>query len=144
MALPCINLQDLYGRRCRIAFEPGHGPLCRAPWLMVIPCKYGHIGPWGTDTLCASVEGHARVALKLKALPCVEIVQDGDFGEMTVEFRPEDFRQVAKIMRPRSRRRLSEAHRQKLLEAGAGFRFARGSNGPSAAPGREFSDQDDA
>jgi hypothetical protein len=60
------------------------------------------------------------VARQLAALPGVRIHQDGGIGgEMTFLFDVTLFDQVALIVKPRRRRRLSEAHRDKLSAAGA-------------------------
>jgi len=49
----CINLKELLGRRYRVTYEESyradHGPGARTadPWLMIVPCRYGHIFPHG-------------------------------------------------------------------------------------------------
>jgi len=62
----CVNLRERYGRRYRVTYEPSyhpeHGPNARIhdPWLMIVPCRFGHIFPHGGSTLAASVDGYPR------------------------------------------------------------------------------------
>jgi hypothetical protein len=131
----CLNLKRRFGRRYRVTYEESywaeHGPGAWAedPALMIIPCKYGHFFPWDTATLAASVDGHPNVAGRLRRLKCCRVVQGGDLGELTVSFDVADFPQVARITRPRRRRRLSEPARRRLAEAGAKTRFQPGTRG---------------
>ena len=55
------------------------------------------------------------MANKLKALPSTTVAQDGDDGA-TVVFHARHFDEVARIMKPRKRRRLSASERQKRAE----------------------------
>ena len=57
--------------------------------------------------MAASVNRCPKIAGKLRRLGCVEVVQDGDFGELTATFDVDDFRKVAKVMRPRRRRQVT-------------------------------------
>jgi len=125
----CINLRERFGRRYRVEYEESYfaeyGSHARVedPAYMILLCKYGHIYPAGGNLLAASVDGHPIVANRLGRLPCCRVEQDGDFGELTVVFDVADFDTVARIMRPRRRRRLSAAHRDRLVAAGAASRF---------------------
>ena len=124
-----INLRRRFGRRFKVKYEPayeaehGRGARVEDPWLMVLPCRYGHLYPFGGTLLAASVDGHPNVAGVLRRLRCCRIHQDGDFGELTVVFDVADFPKVAKIMKPRRRRVLSEEARQALLQASQATRF---------------------
>jgi len=110
--MKCIDLQKRFGKRYRIEYEEsyraerGKSARAAAPWLAIIPCKRGHIFPWGGDKLAASTNNSGPTARKLKALAFVTVVQDGDDG-ITVTFPVERFPEVAKLMKPRRRRRLS-------------------------------------
>ena len=125
-----INLRRRFGRRFRVRYEPayeaeyGRGARVEDPRLMIIPCKYGHFYPFGGDTLAASVDGHPNVAGVLRRLPCCRVHQDGDFGELTVVFDVSHFPKIAKIMRPRRRRRL-KLSREQRQEIGQRLRQAR-------------------
>jgi hypothetical protein len=120
----CVNLKEQFGKKYRVTYEEsyhadrGAGARIADPWLLIVPCRYGHIFPHGTDTLAASVDGHPTVAGMLRRLPCCQIHQDGDFGELTVIFGVADFAKVARIMRPRRRRVISEAERDRLRAMG--------------------------
>jgi len=58
---------------------------------------------------------------KLLALGC-SLVQDGD-KEWTVTFSPDLFEQVAQVVAPRKRRKLSPEQRAKQVATLAAFRF---------------------
>jgi hypothetical protein len=103
-AAECINLRERFGRRFRIAFEEGykHRHVPREnhdPWMLVIPGKNGHIGPWGADTLVACTHKRGGKAAELRALDCVTVVQDGSDG-INATFHPRDFDRVAAIIEP--------------------------------------------
>jgi len=120
----CINLQKRFGRRYRVAYEEsyyaefGSRITREVPELMILLCRYGHIYPAGGTMLAASVDGHPNVAGRLRRLKCCRPHQDGDFGELTVLFDVADFAEIAKIMRPRRRRQISEAERSRLRNIG--------------------------
>ena len=117
----CINLKERFGQQYRVTYEEsyyadrGVGARATDPWLMIVPCRFGHIFPHGGDRLAASVDGHPNVAGALRRLPCCRVHQDGDFGELTVLFDVADFDKVVQIMRPRRRRQVSAAERERLL-----------------------------
>lgn len=112
------DLEALYGHKYKITLEEAYyaeRPEFRQQekvWHMLIPCKYGTIGPWGTDTLVASTFGPGAIANRLKRLSGVTVWQDGDDG-VSVVFLVPMFQTIAKIIRPRSKRRLSESERTK-------------------------------
>jgi hypothetical protein len=114
IAIDCINLRKRFGKRYRVRHEESwhaEGRRNASPELMILPCKYGHFYPWGGRMLAASVDGYPRIAAGLRRLGCVEVVQDGDFGELTAIFDVDDFGRVAKIMRPRRRRQVTPEQR---------------------------------
>ena len=110
--------------------ERGAGARAADPWLMIVPCRAGHICPWGPSTLAASTNGRGSTARKLAALDFATVCQDGSDG-VTVLFPVEKFPEVAALMHPKCRRRMTEERRQRLVEAGAKYRF---SNGVHVAP----------
>ena len=103
----CIQLSERFGKRYRVQYEEsytadrGHGARAEDPHLLIVPCRYGHVFPWKDDWLAASIDGHPNVAGVVRRLSCCRIVQDGDFGELTIVFHVKDFAKVARIMRPR-------------------------------------------
>jgi hypothetical protein len=77
--MECVNLLECFGRRFRIGFEDGytyqHVPRrCLDPWMMLIPCRHGHIGPWGGELLVACTSKRGGVARALAVLDCVQVV----------------------------------------------------------------------
>ena len=124
MTVQCVNLREDFGRRYRVRYEESyraeHGRgRTRDPWLMILDCRCGHFLPWGGNLLAASVDGHPNIAGRLRALSCCTVVQDGNFGELTATFDVADFQIVAKIMKPKKRRRrvMTPEQRERLLEA---------------------------
>jgi hypothetical protein len=126
VASACVNLKERFGGRFKVRSEEsyradrGDGARAEDPWMMILPCGYGHIFPHSGSLLAASVDGHSNVAGMLRRLPCCRVHQDGDFGELTVLFDVADLAEVAKIMRPRRRRQVSAAERARLV--GMGFK----------------------
>lgn len=131
----CVNLRDRFGQRYRIAHEESfRAERSRGtdPWSLVLRCRFGHIFPWGGNTLAASVDGHPKVAGRMRELDCVQVVQDGDLGELTVTFDAKDFAKVAEILRPRRRRQVTEEQREQLIA-----QLRRRNPGASEAPIKE-------
>ena len=127
----CVNLKERFGDRYKVTYEESYYAersrhTVVDPWLMIIPCKYGHIFPWGGELLAASVDGHPNIAGVVRRLACTTVRQQGDFGELTASFHVDDFDQLAKIMVPRRRRQVSETERNRLAEVGRRFRFQHG------------------
>ncbi len=115
----CVNLRERFGERYKVVYEEsyradrGERAFAPDPWLMTIPCRYGHILPWTADLLAVSVDGHPIMAGIIRRLSCCQVVQDGDFGELTVTFALDDFPKIAKIMRPHRRPQLSDEERDR-------------------------------
>ena len=95
------------------------------PWLQIVPCRVGHICPWGGSKLAAVTNTPGPTARKLAILSGASLWQDGSDGA-TVLFDVALFPQVARLMHPRRCRRLSDEQRAKLIEAGAKHRFSNG------------------
>lgn len=115
------DLAALFGKKYKIILEEAYyaeKPEFRQQekvWHMLIPCKYGTIGPWGTDTLVASTFKVGNVSAKLKKLPGIKIWQEGSDGINAI-FLVSIFDQVAKIMHPKRKIQLSEAERQRRAD----------------------------
>jgi hypothetical protein len=133
-----VNLKRRFGHRYRIESEESynseHGEHGRAedPWLMIIPAQHGHFYPHGGDTLGFATDRNGAVARRLRKLDFTEVLQDGDDG-INIAFPVECFEEVASIVKPKRRRRLSEQHKCRLLEAGRSHRFG-GGNGHRKPP----------
>jgi hypothetical protein len=111
-----IDLKARFGARYRMTLDES----ARTPgstredklWGRRIPCKYGHIGVWGSDTLSAHT-GRRMVVGRLAALPFVKVAQRGD-REITVTFAPEHIVPVAELLRARMRPALTDEQREVL------------------------------
>jgi hypothetical protein len=116
------------------AYFAQHGPRARVndPWLKIIPCRAGHICPWGGSTLAAVTDKAGPTARKLAALPGATLWQDGSDGA-TVLFDVAEFPRVAQIMHPRRRRAGSEKLCAHLRAVGAKTRFQHGVGSSGAA-----------
>jgi hypothetical protein len=111
-----INLMQRFGKRYRIgwdgAYNPKNVPRDKLdPWAMEIPCERGTIYPHGGNDLAVMVDHRPITAKRLAAIPGVELVQDGDH-EKTFVFPVELFPQIAKLVKPRRRRQITEANRE--------------------------------
>ena len=120
--MECINLQEQFGTRYRVTFDaaysPKHVPRDKLdPWAMQIPCQRGIVYPHGGDVLVAEVEGRRVTANRLRQLDCTTTYQEGD-SFLAVTFHAADFDEVAAIMKPRRRRQVSDAERQRLASIG--------------------------
>jgi hypothetical protein len=119
----CVNLRKTLGKKWRITWDPAYNPRHVAresldPWMMQIPCRGGMtIYPHGGTKLAVECDYHPQVARQLGSIPGVELVQDGDH-EKTFVFDVSLFDQVAAIVNPRRRRRLSAQHRARLTTSG--------------------------
>jgi hypothetical protein len=143
----CIDLKKRFGDRYQVTYEESyaaqHGKRAHkpGPWLMIIPCRNGHIYPQGGDLLAASTNHRSRVATRLIELPGVTVVQDGSDG-VNVAFPIAAFEQVAAVMKPRKRRKLSAKERAERDARLKRFRFPRASH--DAGDDQERDDTDGA
>ena len=134
----CINLKREFGDRFKVAYEESYaaerGNHARAedPWLMVILCQHGEIYPYGDDLLVASTKKAGSIARTLKALPYVSLYREGFCGSDLI-FPLDQFEAVAAIMKPRKRRRLSEAARRRAADRLRKYQFTKNNLGATAA-----------
>jgi hypothetical protein len=123
----CIDLQERFGEKYKIGKDPsywaehGKGGWAHDPWLLLIPCKFGHIYPQGGTTLAASVDGHCKIAGELRRLG-LKVHQSGSDGD-TLLFDVEQFKAVAKIMRPHRKPRQTEEQRAAAVERLKAYQF---------------------
>ncbi|HMF17667.1 MAG TPA: hypothetical protein VKE98_10705, partial [Gemmataceae bacterium] len=112
----CINLWERFGDRYRITFEEVATVRGRKgdPWLMQISCRLGTIYPHGGDLLALEIDYHDFTAARLRRLG-LEVVQDGD-REKTLLFGVDRFEEIAAIVQPKKRRRLTLEHRQASIQ----------------------------
>jgi hypothetical protein len=118
----CVNLQVRFGNIYRIVWDPAYDPdykhvprAKRDPWHMQIPCraKGVTIYPHGGNLLALECDGHYSIARRIAGLPGVTLYQDG-CGEKTYLFPLSMFKRIAAIVKPKRRRRMSEAQQQVL------------------------------
>lgn len=125
----CIDLKEQFGHRYRVIHEESYraerGDSARVhdPWLLTIPCKFGHIYPHGGELLGASTDHDGRIANRLALLPRVRIIQDGDDG-VNVVFHINELPNVASIMKPRRRRVLTAEQRNQRTERLRKYQFS--------------------
>jgi len=125
--MECINIRQRFGSRLRISYDPcyAHKGVRREnldPWMMQIPCQFGTIYPNGGDLLVVEMDNHNTMAKRVAAISGCELIQDGE-RERSVRFHVDAFDAVAAIVRPRRKRRISDAERQRLRDAGKRYRF---------------------
>ena len=122
-----IDLWRTFGDEFKITVDPSctNGMLRTDldPWYFQIPCKYGTIWPWGRRQIAIDIDYHDQIANKVRAIPGVWAAHDGD-REKTLVFDVSLFRQIANIVLPRKRRRLSADQRAACIEKLATYRFS--------------------
>jgi hypothetical protein len=113
----CVNLAARFGRDYKITHDPAARTRSqkRDPWLMQLPCrgKGVCIYPHGGPHLAVEVDGRPGLVKQLLAIPDVKLRQDGD-GEKTFLFPVGRFTEVAAVVKPHRRRRLSAEQRAEL------------------------------
>jgi hypothetical protein len=135
----CVNLLEMFGDRFRVSFDPAYDPdhVPRTkldPWMMQLLCERGVIYPYGGDRLAVEIDSRPQTAKAVGAIPGVVLYQDGS-TEKTFLFPLSLFDQVAGIVRPRKRRRLSDEQRAAFVSSGSATRFpSRGSDASQATP----------
>ena len=136
--MKCVNLKKQFGREykvvCEESYHSEYGANARTedPWLMVVLCQNGHICPWGGSMLAACTDKNGSIANLLRKNPLVNVVHDGDDGVNAV-FNMKHFDEIANIMKPRKRRRLSEAQKQKSVDRLRKYWPSKGQSVPEAA-----------
>lgn len=119
MILNPIDLKTLAAGRFKLASdeaaltEPGGK---KDPWYQVIPCRHGQIYPY-SDSLLAIHSKGSGIRRRLQAIDGLTIRNWSDDGEAIFLFPPALMDRVAEIVKPRRRKRLSEGHKARLIEA---------------------------
>jgi hypothetical protein len=104
-----IDLEVEFGRRWRIELDEAASGRRRDPWLLTIPCRNGHLYPAGPDLIGAATNRPGAIVRKLRAIPGVTVEADGTDGANVI-FTRAALRHVARVMKPRSCRKLSPSH----------------------------------
>lgn len=138
MTAECVNLKVRFGDRLKVTYEEsyvaerGDHAWAEDPWLMVIPCLHGEIYPYGDDQLVASTKVAGGIAKMLKALPFTMLHREGSDGADVI-FPVDRFMDVAEIMKPRRRRRMTEEAKQQMVERLRKYQFGKGQSRVSVA-----------
>ena len=104
-----IDLEAEFGRRWRIELDEAANGRRKDPWLFTVPCRNGHLDPAGPDRIGAATNRAGAIVRKLRAIPGVVVEADGDDGA-NFTFTRAALRHVARVMKPRSCRKLSPTH----------------------------------
>lgn len=137
-----LNLEVEFGRRWRIELDEAANGRRKDPWLLTIPCRHGHLFPAGPDLIGAATNRAGAIVRKLRAIPGVVVEADGTDGANVV-FTRAALRHVARVMKPRSCRKLSPAHAAALARGRNSKKPPSGGEIPSAGSpidGRPASD----
>jgi hypothetical protein len=115
----CINLIEVFGDKYRVSIdrESAEGPRDKDPWLQEIRCQGRGVTiyPHGGSVLAIEVDRRPSIAAKLTALEDIRLHQDGD-TEKTFLFDVSLFERVARIVKPKRRRMLTESQLQVLAK----------------------------
>jgi hypothetical protein len=128
-----INLREKFGHRYRIEYDPAHTGRKDDPWLQIIPCKRGHVYPHGGNLLGIATSSHGSTATAIAKLERVTVLQEGDDGINAI-FPVELLPKIAKLVKPRRKRQLSDKERQAAVERLTKHRFSTPRQSQSDAP----------
>ena len=102
----CLNLLETFGDRYQIRWEEPANSRWTDPWYQLIPCRLGHIYPHGGDLLGFASRRRGGVTRRVASLPYATVMQAGD-GGANILFPADRFFEVAMMVHPRRRRRLT-------------------------------------
>ena len=111
--MDCINLKERYGKKWRVKKEIKTSS--SDPWNFIVPCRMGHICPWGETTLAACVDNHPVIINRMRQLSFMKMHQYGDKGA-NILFDVVHFDEVIAFMKPYKRRKLSEEQKANVIE----------------------------
>ena len=126
----CIDLEATF-KKYRLVMDPAYETLSRSEkkreraWLTIVECRYGQVYPDGGTGLRVETNGSHIIANKIERLPFVEYVVVCDEG-IQAWFDFEHWTEVMKIMKPRNRRRLTEAQKQQVTDRLSAWRGKKG------------------
>ncbi len=119
----CVDLRATFPGQYRFEWDEAYAAerpdyrTVEAPWLTIIPCKFGKIFPWGRRNLAAFCAAGGSKRRELENLSCVEIAQGGTPGtEVIVKFDVADIEQVAEVLSARRPRQYSATTKAMLKE----------------------------
>jgi hypothetical protein len=104
-----VDLRAEFGRRWRVELDEAAAGRWKDPWLFTIPCRNGHLFPAGPAEIGAATNRSGAIVRRLCEIAGADVVADGCDGANVV-FPLSAIRYVARVMKPRSRRKLTPAH----------------------------------
>jgi len=121
---PCVNLKVRFGDKYHIGFDMVARKGTNDPWMFTIPCKYGEVYPQGGERLAFHCRGTIMRGTIKRKFPNFEVRNWTDDGEAILVFFSDQFGDLAKVIKPKRKRRLSEEEKQRLAKVGLKSRFA--------------------
>lgn len=131
-----VNLNKLFGSKYKIDVDPAFYVPNQNPedkeWLYIIPCKKGgkdaHIYTHGYKDSPNALGFYGRkrgssLKIGLLELPYMTLHVEGN-DEYIVTFPLDRFDEVAKIVKPLRRRRLSDKAKDRLIHSGRRYQFS--------------------
>ncbi len=120
----CVDFKATFGNRYRYEWDEAYWAersefrAVEAPWLTIIPCKFGKIYPHGGRKLAAYCNAGGAKRKELETLPCVQVTQGGgaDCPEVIVTFDVAEIEKVAQVLKARRPRQYSAKTRAMLKE----------------------------
>ena len=110
-----INLKTEFGDKWQIGLDEAANGRWTDPWNYIVRCRYGHLYPVDGDRIGAATDHAGVIVRKLAAIEGVDIFQDGEDGANVV-FHRANLRFIARVMKPKSVRKLSPAQRVALAQ----------------------------
>ena len=120
----CVGLRQTFPGRYRFDWDEAYWAersefrAVEAPWLQIIPCKFGKIYPHGGRKLAAYCNAGGAKRKELETLPSVQLAQGGgaDCPEVIVTFDVADIEQAAQVLKARRPRQYSATTKAMLKE----------------------------
>jgi hypothetical protein len=114
-----VDLRGTYGHKYAVTIDTdsAEGPRDQDPWLAQIQTGTGLVYPFSATRLGVQVDGHPKVARRVAEMG-YPLLQGGD-TEKTFLVPAEDLDRIARLIRPRRRRRFRDlaARAARLAEA---------------------------
>jgi predicted DNA-binding WGR domain protein len=104
-----VDLSEMYGRRYVVTLDlkSASGPRDCDPWLAQIETRVGVVYPFSATHLGVQVDGHPIIAGRIGGMG-YPLIQDGD-AEKTFLVPAEELDRIARLIRPKRRRRFRDA-----------------------------------
>jgi hypothetical protein len=113
--MDCLDLRQMSGFKLLNELTGKRAGVRDDAWELLIPGWCGDVSPYGGDLLIASTNGDKKTRQILAAVPGAVVSQDADDGANII-FHADHFATVARILRLRKRRTLSEDARRRACD----------------------------